>query len=231
MLTHPAAPAISTPTLVKGENMPFIVQAIIHPAPGRGGDVRPLLEEQVQRLQTSRRANLAMTLFGGARNFYVNQLFADLTAADAYLASPESQIDPAWLARLAPLLGQPSSFHLGEVVVPMPADGSQTSGFNYQATLYPKPESGRRLGELAAELARLDQAAGSRVAVGRLVAGEGDARLFVSHLFGSLAEIEHFRQKSQDDAGRLKIIEQALPLMARPVSFEIRQILIAMQLA
>ena len=71
----------------------------------------------------------------------------------------------------------------------------------------------------------------SRVAVGRLVAGEGGAQFFVSNSFGSLAEIEHFRQKSQDDAGRLKIIEQALPLMARPVSFEIRQILMATQIA
>src|SRR5215207_5496002 len=129
---------------VKGEDMPFIVQAVIHPAPGRGDDVRPLVEELVQRLQArGRRANLAMSLFGGARNFYVNQAVAGLAEEDAYLASPESQLDPGWLAKLAPLLGKATSFNLGELVVMLPAGSGQTPGFNYQATLYPKPGSGR----------------------------------------------------------------------------------------
>jgi len=210
--------------------MPFIVQAVIHPAPGRADSVVPLLEERVKQMHArGHRANLAMTLFGGARDLFMNQLMADLAEADAYLASPDSQLDPAWLAKVAPLLAERTSFNLGELVLPMPAGSGRGPAFNYQATLYPKPGAGRRLIELAVEVARYDQANGARALVGRLVAGEGEGLIFASNAFDSLANIEQFRNKSQDDAERLKIMEQAGPLMARPARFEIRRILIPIQ--
>jgi len=212
--------------------MPFIVQAVVHPAPGCGDSVKPLLEEQVKRLHAGgRRANLAMLLFGGARDFYLNQLVANLADVDAYLATPESQIDADWLAKLAPMLAERTSFNLGEVVLPMVAGSGQRPAFNYQATLYPRPDVGpaRALVDLAVEVARHDRKNGVRASVGMLVAGEGDGRIFASHAFDSLAEIERFRQNTREDADRRKIIEQGLPLMARPVSFEIRRILVPMQ--
>jgi hypothetical protein len=157
-----------------------------------------------------------MTLFGGARNFFVNQLIADLAEADAYLASPDSQLDPAWLAKLAPMLGKATSFQLGELVSTMPLGSGQTPAFNYQATLYPKPESGRRLGELAVELARYDQATGIRTGVGRLVAGEGDGRLLVSHFLDSLTEIKQSVERLRPAAAYSSEVSSDAPLSVGP---------------
>ena len=190
----------------KGKDMPFIVQAIIHPATGRGDSVRPLLEELVQRLQASgRRANLAMSLFGGARNFYVNGpwpiwLKRTLTSR----AQSHHSIRLGWLGWHLSLEAK-ASFQLGELVVTMPSGSGQTPSFNYQATLYPKSRS-QDVGSANSRLSSRDATgcwlSGTPRSAGRRRGGSAGSLPVTS---STAWRRSNSSAKSQDDADRLRI--------------------------
>jgi len=207
--------------------MPYVITTKVYAQPTKQGELRALLEGRVRDGQKAGfRLNLATTALGADPSFFVNLFCADLAKADEFRASTQFPAnDPAFMGKVTQLVRQPAQNQLLQVLSSPPPAGSPPR-YNLVGRIVGQPAHVLDVLDMVRSRVQEEQAAGARVGLSRVVAGEPGLR--VARQFGSMAELETWIAATESDASRLQFVRKLTPMLAEPVQYEVREVLIAM---
>ena len=196
----------------------FTHRVTSYPAPGKGPELRALLEKRVRSRQSEGyRTALMRTMYGEAC-FAINFQFESLAARESAQLGPL----PAEAFALTSRLGDPS---LHEVLVPANLDGRPVKYIEVRHS-DPLPGKGGTLQRLLADRVQQQQAADVRAELSVEIAGPRSQVVTVSRFFESLAEYEESRAQRQGDEGAAAVTVAMAPLVSRHVDIEILEVLV-----
>ena len=208
-------------------------RALNYPAPGKGRELRAVLEERVKTEQAKGRAiTLAMQVFGGAEGnaYTLNIRHQDLASFEAMRG--QNQSDPAFgafQAKIGVLLIRPVVTQLSEVLIPFPANPAPKAPFYVQRALnYPAQGKGPELRALLEERVKGVQSSGQPASLSASVYGS-DGPIFITALsFQDLAALESYRRRNQADPRFQAFGVKLNPLVRQVTRVELFEALIAM---
>lgn len=201
-----------------GQEDLFTHRATSYPLPGKGPELRALLEERVRTRQSEGiRAALTRTMYGEAC-FAINLQFESLAARETAPIAPL----PAEASALTSRLGDPS---LHESLVAANIDGRPVK---YIEDIYqdPLPGQGGRLQALLAKRVNQQQEAGVRAELTVEIAGTRSQVLSFRRFYESLAEYERMRAARTGEEGYADFVAEMTPLISRHANTEILEVLV-----
>ena len=203
------------------------IQFIHHcPAPGKGPELRALLEEWAKTAPARGfRHNLGSRILGPEGQDFVNGIqHEDLAAFETY--PQRSQANPAFAtfsARQQPLLSRPAVTDLYEVLVPAPAGPRR---FTYRVGLYPAIGKGPAVRGLLEDRVKALQGRGFLYGLQAKMFSE-DGPVFAAGIgFEDLTALETYLQNNRRDPEFQAFNEKIQPLLGRPIKSELYQVLV-----
>jgi hypothetical protein len=205
------------------------VQQISHyPAPGKGPELRALLEDWAKTAPARGFAhNLASQIMGPDGPNFVNGVRHQALAA--FGSYPQrSQANPAFRPfneKQRPLLGRPNQQALYEVLIPPPTQAPPPR-YVYRVTRYPALGKAPALRALLEERVKAMQAKGGFYALAsQMFSTEGP--VYVTNIgYQDLSGLEKTLHGNQQDAAFQSFAEKAQALMGRPGKTELFEVVV-----
>jgi len=204
----------------------YIQQLTHHPAPGKGPELRAVLEEWAKTAPSRGFEQNLMSQLGADGPVFINGIrHENLTAFHTY---PErSRANPGWESftkKMGPLMARPRQSALFQTLIP-PAREAPRAKFHFVVTRYPAVGKWLELQALLVERAKAAQARGWRMLRRQVFGREGT--VFVTSIgFQDLASLEAFMENNERDAQFLAYNEKVESLVARPSKAELFQVLV-----
>jgi len=208
--------------------MATYIQEIRHyPAPGKGPELRALLEEWA-RTAPSRgfKQNLTSQLLSSEGPVFINGIrHENVTAFETY---PErSRANPGFgpfTTKMGPLLARPPQSALFQVLIP-PTSQAPNPNFLFRVSRYPTIGKGPALLALLEEGAKPRQADRFRVLSRQMFGGEG--QVFMTNIgFQDMASMEAFLDNNERDPEFQAYREKVQSLVARTGKTELLRVLV-----
>ena len=204
----------------------YIQLLIHHPAPGKGPELRAVLEEWAKTAPSRGFEQNLVSQLGADGPVFINGiLHENLTAFHTY---PErSRANPGWepfTKKMGSLMARPRQSALFQSLI-SPSREAPRPSFQFRITRYPAIGKWLELQALLEERAKAAQAGGFRTLRRQMFGREGTT--FVTSIgFQDLASLEAFIDNNDRDAQFRAYVEKVESLTARPSKAELFQVLV-----
>ena len=206
--------------------MPYYHYILHHPAVGKQGELRALLEERVKaRAATGLRQGLGVRMFAQEPVLDTRIVHQDLASLEAFQRAQEaSSAQAAFLARMQPLLSRPNSQYLYRELVPVENPG--TPGYVLRLLYQPAPGKGEELRAVLEERAKSLNGQGVPTGLSaRVVAPDGPS-FRANVLFADLAAFQRFTEGALTDAGARAFRAKVAAVAAGPTRQVLTRLLV-----
>ena len=211
----------------------FNQRATSYAAPGKGPELRALLEDRVKSLKSSGRvAAFGQRMFGGpgGNGFVINIRYDNLAAAEA--GRRQDQSNPAfqaYQAKLGALVARPVDVELWEVLIPNPANPVMNAPFFVQRGLnYPAQGEAPEVRALLEERVKTLQAEGMSATLGMGVYGTESPVFALQRSFQNLGQLDAVRARNQSDPAFQAYQAKMGSLVRQPAQVQLGEVLISM---
>ncbi len=204
----------------------YLQLLIHHPAPGKGPELRVVLEEWAKTAPSRGFEQNLLSQLGADGPVFINGIRHENLAA--FHTYPErSRANPGWESftkKMGPLTARPRQSVLLQTLV-SPNREAPRPKFQFRITRYPAVGKWLELQALLVERAKAAQGGGFRVLHRQMFGREGPS--FVTSIgFQDLASLEAFIDNNDRDAQFRAYVEKVESLTARPSKAELLQVLV-----
>jgi len=204
----------------------YVQQMIHYPAPGKGPELRAVLEEWAKTAPSRGFEHNLMSQLGADGPVFINVIRHENLAA--FHTYPErSRANPGWepfTKKMGSLMARPPQLVLFQTLI-SPSREAPRPNFQFRVTRYPAVGKWLELQALLEERAKAVQARGFRTLRRQMFGREGTS--FVTSIgFQDLASLEAFIDNNDRDAQFRAYVEKVESITARPSKTELFQVLV-----
>ena len=204
----------------------YIQQISHYPVPGKGPELRALLEDWARTAPSRGFAHNLTSQLGSDGPNYINGIRHENLAA--FQTYPErSRANPGFgpfSAKEQPLMAKPTTSALSRVLIP-PASQAPNPSFLFRVSRYPAVGKGPALQELLEERVKATQSQSFRTLTLQMFGSEGP--VFVTQIgFQDMASLEAYLDNNQRDPAFRAYLEKVQSMLARSDKLELLQVLV-----
>jgi hypothetical protein len=205
----------------------YVRTIIAYPAIGKGAELEAITREGVAAAQAAGTVmSLSVRVFSGVSALVSRTIVSDMSGVAALRAGATAPGGRALVARVEPLLREPLTAQLHEVLLPIPAGGAAAATYAMFARLYPA------LGQTAAVLsltlaeAKAQQEQGIPVSISRLVIAPEGGYFTAAYPLADLPALEQLIQSLSANPRWQAYSAQLSALSRQPAQQTLEEVLI-----